>query len=71
MNIWLSQCIDFEHLLKPDDGHTGLKHVVRKKTVNCECVKVTDKNQQITQNLELHSWAEHLNVGFPFTSVIY
>jgi hypothetical protein len=33
-------------VLEPDDGHTGLKHVVRKKTVNCECVKVTGKYQQ-------------------------
>jgi hypothetical protein len=47
MSIWLSQCNDFEHVLEPDDGHFGLKHVVRKKTVNCECVKVTNKNQQV------------------------
>jgi hypothetical protein len=33
-------------VLEPDDSHIGLKCVVRKKTVNCECVKVTDKNQQ-------------------------
>jgi hypothetical protein len=45
MNIWLSQCNDFEHVLEPDDGHIGLKHVVQKKTVNCECVKMTDKDQ--------------------------
>jgi hypothetical protein len=44
--MWLSQCNDFEHVLKPDDGHIGLKHVAWKKTVNCECVKITDKNQQ-------------------------
>jgi hypothetical protein len=44
--MWLSECIDFNHVLEPDDGHIGLKNVVRKKTVNCECVKVTDKNQQ-------------------------
>jgi hypothetical protein len=48
MNIWLSQCIDFEHVLEPDDGHIWLKHVVWKKTVNCECVKVTDKNEYNT-----------------------
>jgi hypothetical protein len=41
-----SECNDFEHVLEPDDGHIALKHVVRKKTVNCERVKVTDKNQQ-------------------------
>jgi hypothetical protein len=46
MNMRLSQCNDFEYALKPDDGHIGLKHVVRKKTVNSECVNVTDKNQQ-------------------------
>jgi hypothetical protein len=34
-----------EHILKPDDGHIGLKHVVQKK--NCECVKVTDKCEQL------------------------
>jgi hypothetical protein len=33
-------------VLEPDDGHIGLKHVVQKKTANCECVKVTDKYQQ-------------------------
>jgi hypothetical protein len=38
----------FEHVLEPDDGHIGLKRVVRKKTVNCECVKVTDKYQHNT-----------------------
>jgi hypothetical protein len=43
--IKLSQCNDFEHVLEPDDGHIGLKHVVRKRTVNCECVKVTDNYQ--------------------------
>jgi hypothetical protein len=48
MNMWLFQCNDFEHVLEPDDGHIGLKHVVWKKTVNCECVKVTDKDQQDT-----------------------
>jgi hypothetical protein len=37
----LSQCNDFEHVLKPDDVHIGLKHIVQKKTMNCECVKVT------------------------------
>jgi hypothetical protein len=40
----MSQCNDFEHVLEPDDGHIGLKHVVRKKIVSCECVKVTDEN---------------------------
>jgi hypothetical protein len=33
-------------VLEPDDGSIRLKHVVRKKTTNCECVKVTDKYQQ-------------------------
>jgi hypothetical protein len=46
--MWLSQCNDLEHVLEPDDGHIGLKHVVRKKTVNYKCVKVTDKNQYNT-----------------------
>jgi hypothetical protein len=31
-------------VLEPDDGHIGLKHVVRKKTTNC--VKVAVKYQQ-------------------------
>jgi hypothetical protein len=33
----------------------GAKHFksVRKKTMNCECVKVTDKNQQ--QSISLHA----------------
>jgi hypothetical protein len=31
MNMWLSQCNGFEHVLEPGDGHIGLKHVVRKK----------------------------------------
>jgi hypothetical protein len=43
----LSQCNDFEPVLEHDNGHIRLKHVVRKKIVNCECVKVTDKNQQV------------------------
>jgi hypothetical protein len=30
---WLQTCV-----LEPDDGHIALKHVVRKKTVNCERV---------------------------------
>jgi hypothetical protein len=34
-------------VLEPDDGHIGLKHVVRKNTTNCECVKVTDINNEI------------------------
>jgi hypothetical protein len=48
MNMWVSQCNDFKHILEPDDGHIGLKHVVWKKAVNCECVKVTDKDQYNT-----------------------
>jgi hypothetical protein len=32
MNMWLSQCNDFEHVLKPDYDHIGLQHVVQKKT---------------------------------------
>jgi hypothetical protein len=36
----------WKSVFEPDDGHTGLKHVVRKKITNCECVKVTDKCQQ-------------------------
>jgi hypothetical protein len=32
MNKWLSQCKDFEHILEPDEGHIGLKNVVRKNT---------------------------------------
>jgi hypothetical protein len=32
-------------VFEPDDGHTELKHVVRKNTANCECVKVTDTYQ--------------------------
>jgi hypothetical protein len=31
MNMRLFQCNDFEHVLEPDDGHIGLKHVFRKK----------------------------------------
>jgi hypothetical protein len=46
MHMHMSQCNDFEHVIETGDGHIGLKHVVRKKTVNCECVKVTVKNQQ-------------------------
>jgi hypothetical protein len=46
MNMQMSQRNDFKHVLEPDDGHIALKHVVRKITVSCECMKVTDKNQQ-------------------------
>jgi hypothetical protein len=76
MNILLFQCNDLEYILKPDDGHIGLKHVVRKKTVNCECVKVTDKNQQVLTSFEylkvpaFNSIDKQTNTGIPARGLI-
>jgi hypothetical protein len=46
--------------VQPDDGHIGLKHVVRKKTADCEYVKVTgtyitDKAKMTGAHSELYN----------------
>jgi hypothetical protein len=66
---WLQTCV-----LEPDDGHIGLKHVARKKTVNCECVKVTDKYQQeLSKAVTRHrmAWQSRNEGTFLSSSILY